>query len=134
MNVELHSEVKLQNEENAHSDSEISTHERNVELPNRDVHSDPESERSNMEARTEPRLSKYVKKHHPAEQIIGNKDARPMARNRLRNELCLLRKFEPMKVYDALQDDDWYKAMEEEIDQIRKTKPGVWFPDQLTRM
>lgn len=106
VNVELHSEAELQNEENAHFDSEISTHGRDVELPDRDVHSDPESERSNMETRTKPRLSKYVKKHHPVEQIIGDKDARPMTRNRLRNESCLLSKFEPKIVYDALQDDD----------------------------
>ena len=75
-----------------------------------------------METRTEPRLSKYVKKHHPPEQIIGDKNARPMTRNRIRNESCLLRKFEPKTVFDALQDDDWHKAMEEEIDQIEKKK------------
>ena len=78
MNVELHSEVKLQNEEDAHSESEISTHDRDIELPNREVQSDPEPESSNMEIRTEPRLSKYVKRHHPANQIIGDKDARPI--------------------------------------------------------
>ena len=33
VNVELHSDVELQNEENAHSNSEVSTHERDVELP-----------------------------------------------------------------------------------------------------
>ena len=87
-------------------------HERDAELPDRDVHSDPESKRSNMETRIEPRLSKDVKKHHPVEQIIGNKDARPMTRNRVRNESCMLSKFEPKTVYDALQDDDWHKAME----------------------
>ena len=40
VNAKLQSEVELQNEENAHSDSEISTHERDVELPKRHVHSD----------------------------------------------------------------------------------------------
>ena len=45
-----------------------------------------------------------------------------MTRNRLRNESCLLSKFEPKIVFDALQDDDWYKAMEEEIDQIKKNE------------
>ena len=45
-----------------------------------------------------------------------------MTRNRLRIESCLLSKVEPKIVNDALQDDDWYKAMEEEFDQIKKNK------------
>ena len=40
MNVELHSGVELQNEVGADFDYEISVHERDVELPNKDVHSD----------------------------------------------------------------------------------------------
>ena len=66
LNVELHSDVKLQNEENAHSNSEVSTHERDVELPERDVHNDSEAERPNMETRLEPRLSKNVRRYHLA--------------------------------------------------------------------
>ena len=81
-----------------------------------------------METRIEPRLSKYVKKHHPAEQIIGDKDARPMTRNRLRNESCLLRKFKPKTIFDALQDDDQHKDMEEEIDQIKKNNTWSFVP------
>ncbi|MDF3675394.1 hypothetical protein, partial [Enterobacter hormaechei] len=126
VNVELHSEAELQNEGNEQSDSEDGIHDE--EQPDNEEHSDPESERSNIETRTEPRLSKYVKRHHPAEQIIGDKDARPMTRNRLRNESCLLRKFQPKTVYDTLQDGDWYKAMEEEIDQIKKNKTWSLVP------
>ena len=59
--------TELQNEGNAHFDSKISTHERDVELSNRDVHSDSNDERPNIETRTEPRLSKYVRRHPPAE-------------------------------------------------------------------
>ena len=109
MNVELHSNVELQNEGNAHSNFEISTHERDAKLPDRDVHSDSDVERLNIETRTEPRLSKYVRRHHPVEQIIGDKEARPMTRNRIRSETCLLSRVEPKIVNDALQDDDWYK-------------------------
>ena len=58
VNVELHSDVELKNGGNAHSDSKISTHERDIELLDGDVHSDSNSE---------PRLSKYVKWHHPTE-------------------------------------------------------------------
>ena len=61
----MHLDVKLQNEENVHSYFEVSTHGRDVELPERDVHSDSEAERPNMETRTEPRLPKYVRRHHP---------------------------------------------------------------------
>ena len=59
--------VKLWNEGNGHFDSKINTHERDVELPDRDVHSDSDAERPNTETRTKPRLSKYVRSHHPAE-------------------------------------------------------------------
>ena len=68
-----------------------------------------------MITRTKPRLSKYVKRHHLVDQIIGDKDAKPMKRNGLRNESCLLSMKEPKTMKDALGDDDWYKAMEEEI-------------------
>ena len=106
MNPRLHSDAKLQNEGNAHSNSKISTHERVGELLDRDVHSDSDVERPNMETRTEPRLSKYLRRHHPVEQIIGDKEAIPMTRNILRSESCLLSKIEPKTVKDALQDDD----------------------------
>ena len=95
MNVELHSNTKLQNEVNAHSDNKISTHKRDVELPDRDVHDDFDAKRLNMETRIKPRLSKYVRMHHPTKQIIGDKEVRPMTRSRLRSETCLLSKIEP---------------------------------------
>ena len=118
----------MQNEENAHSNSKISTHERDVELPDRDVHSDSDVERPNMEARTKSKLSKYVRRHHPVDQIIGDKEARPMTRNKLRTESCLLSKIEPRIVNDALQDDDWYKEMKEEIEKIEKNKTWTLVP------
>ena len=40
MNAKLQSKAKLQNKENAHFDFEISTHERDAKIPNRDVHND----------------------------------------------------------------------------------------------
>ena len=88
VNVKLHSKVELQNEENAHSDYEINTHETNVELPERNMHSDSKVERPNMEIRKEPRLSKYVRRHHSIEQIIGDKESTPMKKKKLRNESC----------------------------------------------
>ena len=134
MNVELYSgtkphlDAKLQNKVNAHSNFEVSIHERYVEIPNRDVHSDFEAKIQNEETRLEPRLSKYVKRHHLVDQIIGNKDARPITRNRLRIESCLLSMKEPKTIKDALEDVDWCKAMEEEIEQIEKKKTWSLVP------
>ena len=50
------------------------------------------------------------------EQIIASKDTRPMTRNKLRNESCFLSQIEPKIRRYALEDDDWCKAMEEEIE------------------
>ena len=107
MNAQLHSDAKLQNAGNVHLDSENNTHEGNEEFPDRDMHGDLDAERTNMETRKEPRLAKYVRRHHPVEQIIGNKEARPMTRNRLRSETCLLNKVEPRTISEALQVNDW---------------------------
>ena len=67
MNVELHSYVKPQNVGNAHLDSKNNTHEIDEELSKRDMHSDSDAERTNMETRTEPRLPRYVRRQHPTE-------------------------------------------------------------------
>ena len=45
-----------------------------------------------------------------------------MIRNKLRSETCLLSKVEPRIVNEALQYDDWYNAMKEEIEKIEKNK------------
>ena len=127
MNVELHlgteshsraklqTYAELQNEEDAHSNSEVSTHGRNVETYEQDVHSDTEAERQIARPNTEPILSKYVRRHHLASQIIGDRNARHMTRSRLRSTTCLLNMKEPKTVKEALEDDNQYKAMEEEI-------------------
>ena len=52
------------------------------------MHGNPDAERTNMETRKEPILAKYVRRHHPTYQIIGDKEARPMTRSRLRSETC----------------------------------------------
>ena len=91
------------------------------------MHEDSNSERNNMQIRKEPILEKYVRRHHPAEQIIGDKEARPMTRSRLRNETCFLSKMEPRTVSEAIKDDDWYNAMKEEIEKIEKNKTWTLF-------
>ena len=67
------------------------------------------------ENRVEPRLSKYVKRHHPTAQIIADKDIRPMTRNKLRNPTYFLNMHEPKIVEDAQEDVNRSKAMKEEI-------------------
>ena len=51
-----------------------------------------------------------------------------MTRNRLRSESCLLSMKEPKLVKDALEDVDWYKATEEEIEKIEKNKTWSLVP------
>lgn len=95
-------------------------HKRDVELPNKEVHSNLEVERPNIEAEAKLRLSKYDKRHHLAAQIISDKDTRSMTRNKLRNDTHFLSMKEPKIVKDSLEDVDLSKAMEEEIQQIEK--------------
>ena len=51
-----------------------------------------------------------------------------MKRNRLRSESCLLYMKELKSVKDALEDVEWYKAIEEEIEQIEKNKTWSLVP------
>ena len=80
------------------------------------------------ERRNKPRLAKYVTRHHPIEQIIGDKDTRPMTRRRSRSGTCLVIVLEPKIVKDALDNEDWIQAMNEEIEQIEKNKTQSLVP------
>ena len=51
-----------------------------------------------------------------------------MTRKKLRSETYFLSKFESEIVNDALQDDDWYKEMEEEIEKIEKNMTWTLVP------
>ena len=126
--LQKHSEVKLQNTENAHSDSKNCQHEGNEEVLDENMHEDSDFERNDMQTRKELVLAKYVRRHHLAEQIIGNTDAEPMTRNRLRNESFLLSQLEPKTIKGALEDVDQCEAMEEEIDQVEKNKTWSLVP------
>ena len=67
------------------------------------MHNESEIDRPIVERRAEPRLLKYDKRNHPAKQIIGDKDARPMKRNRLRSDTCLMSTHEPKIVKHGLE-------------------------------
>ena len=51
-----------------------------------------------------------------------------MTRNRLRNDTFLLSMKEPKSVRDALEDVNWSKVMEEEIEKIEKNKTWALIP------
>ena len=55
------------------------------------------------------------------DQIIGDKSKGTMIRSKL-NGTCLLAEFEPRSVKDALENESWIQAMNEEIEQIEKNK------------
>ena len=69
----------------------------------------------------EPVLAKYVRRHHGPDQIIGDKSEGTMTRSKLQGT-CLLADFEPRNIKDALANDSWIEAMNEEIEQIEKNK------------
>ena len=56
-----------------------------------------------------------------------------MTRNKLRSETCFLSKVEPRIVSEALQDDDWYSAMKEEIEKIEKNKTWTLVPRPIDK-
>ena len=51
-----------------------------------------------------------------------------MISNKLRSDTCLLSKVEPKTINEALQDNDWYNAMKEEIEKIEKNKTWTLVP------
>jgi hypothetical protein len=68
--------------------------------------------------------SKRVQKNRPSDQIIENKDARVETRRRIcspeQTHLALLSTIEPNCFEEANKDESWNKAMDEELDQIKK--------------
>ena len=66
-------------------------------------------------------LARYVRRHHAHEQIIRDKLEGTMTRNKLKGT-CLLTKFEPRNVKDALDNKIWIEAMNEEIKKIERNK------------
>jgi len=67
------------------------------------------------------------KSSHPEDQIIGNKDSPGRTRSHFRPEesaLGLLSMIEPSKVDEALTDDGWILAMQDELNQFKRN--DVW--------
>ena len=68
-------------------------------------------------------LARRVRRHHVPNQIIGDKSDWPMIRRKLKGT-CWLAEFEPRSVKDALENESWIEAMNEEIEQIENNK--IW--------
>jgi hypothetical protein len=84
-------------------------------------------EEERMETSQPKTPSRYVQKHHPESQILGNKEASVQTRRKLIDtsssaNFALLSMSEPQNFMQASQDDHWVKAMNEELDQIEKNK------------
>jgi hypothetical protein len=84
-------------------------------------------EEERMETSQPKTPSRYVQKHHPKIQILGNKETSVQTRRKLIDtstsaNFALLSMIEPQNFVQASQDDHWVKAMNEELDQIEKNK------------
>nr|KAJ0208966.1 hypothetical protein LSAT_V11C400171360 [Lactuca sativa] len=67
-------------------------------------------------------------RYHPVDQIIGNIHDGVRTRSRVSNNICMYVNFVSMilpdKIHTALQDVDWIKAMQEELNEFERHK--VW--------
>jgi hypothetical protein len=83
---------------------------------------------------TNPPKRSWVKHNHPPQQLIGTLEEGHRLRNRVIQPLsevvnqvsyyCYLAQTEPKKVDEALQDESWVSAMQDELHQF--TKHDVW--------
>ena len=67
-----------------------------------------------------------TQKNHPEELIIGNKSDGVHTRRQLlyQTKIEILSHIEPISIKEACKDENWVNAMNEELDQIEKIKPG----------
>ena len=71
--------------------------------------------------------STRVKKNHPSDLILGDIEESMVTRRRYVNLVqfvCFTSSFEPKNVKEALSDESWIKAMQEELEQF--TRNEVW--------
>jgi hypothetical protein len=84
-------------------------------------------------------LSKRIQKNHPEEQIIGDLNAGVGTRSRRKEststheQVSLISLFEPKRIEEAIKDEYWMKAMNEELIQIEKNKTRELVPRPLNK-
>jgi len=83
-----------------------------------------EAEQDNVEISKGP--STRVQKNHSQDLIIGDLDQRVRTRrsNDIVSNSCFVTKFEPKNVKEALTDEFWIEAMQEELTQFKRSE--VW--------
>ena len=86
-----------------------------------------EDENENHSKGKEPTLAKYLRRHHAPDQIIGDKSEGTITRSKIKGTF-LLADFEPRNVKDALENESWIEAMNEEIEKIEKNKTWTLLP------
>ncbi|KAF7146021.1 hypothetical protein RHSIM_Rhsim04G0193900 [Rhododendron simsii] len=73
--------------------------------------------------------SARVKLNHPISQVIGEPNDEMKTRRQIRNEInyvCFTSTLEPKKVEEALGDDFWIGAMQEELEQFVRNDVWHW--------
>ncbi|MCI15861.1 putative reverse transcriptase (RNA-dependent DNA polymerase), partial [Trifolium medium] len=99
------------------------------EVQNQGISENPTAEATSepVEEVVPPRNTFKYKSSHPEELILGNKDSPRKTRSDFRNEeslFGLISMVEPAKVEEALKDDAWIVAMQEELNQFQRN--DVW--------
>ncbi|CAJ2652909.1 unnamed protein product [Trifolium pratense] len=95
------------------------------EQPRTEASAEPDVDES--EDDEPPRNTFKYKSSHPEELILGNKDSPRKTRSQLRNDeslVGLISMMEPSKIDEALKDDAWIVAMQEELNQFQRN--DVW--------
>jgi len=65
---------------------------------------------------------KFVRRDHPEDLIIGNLDEGMKLRQTARKDLALMSLSEPKNFREAYEDEHWNKAMQDELEQIKKSE------------
>ena len=105
----------------------IQDEEEGNEMPeeNMDLEENEEENQEEGMFRWNPKTpSRRVQKNHPEEQIIGNTSDEILTRRQLmyQIEIAYLSHIEPTSIKESCKDENWVKAMNEELDRIEKNE------------
>lgn len=91
------------------------------------IDSDKSHSDSKIEKDQKHKISKW-KKNHPTDQIIRDPNTGVQTRRRIVSTYSLLSSIEPKNVIEAKQDERWIKAMNEELNQIKRNQTWELVP------
>ncbi|KAK2395594.1 putative mitochondrial protein [Trifolium repens] len=107
--------------------SEPAENSGSIEATTSDTPQEHQTDNDNSEATEIPRNTFKYKSSHPEELILGNKNSPRKTRSNFRDEeslFGLVFLIEPKTTNEALSDDAWIVAMEEELNQFKRN--DVW--------